>query len=122
MGELEHHALGRSRGGFGTKLHLVVDSHDTPLAPAVSPGQRHESKFVEPVIPMRKDQRPNPHFDRSTYRRGGETSSNAWSAGSIKEKRRLAMRYEKLAVNLLAMVKLAMIQPCVRLLPWSNRG
>jgi transposase len=44
------HALGRSRGGFGTKVHLVTDGAGLPLAAAISPGQAHESKYVEPVL------------------------------------------------------------------------
>ena len=39
--------MGRSRGGFSTKLHLICDADETPLAVAVSPGQEHESqKFL----------------------------------------------------------------------------
>lgn len=44
------HALGRSRGGVGTKIHLVTDGKGLPLAVEVSPGQAHESKYVEPVL------------------------------------------------------------------------
>ncbi len=44
------HALGRSQGGFGTKVHLLCDSHGIPLGIYVTPGQRHESKFFEAVI------------------------------------------------------------------------
>src|SRR4051812_39201224 len=44
------HALGRSRGGFGTKVHLLCDSHGLPLGIYVTAGQRHESKFFEPLI------------------------------------------------------------------------
>jgi transposase len=43
------HALGRSQGGFGTKVHLLCDSHGIPLSIYVTPGQRHESKFFETV-------------------------------------------------------------------------
>lgn len=43
-GEPDDHALGRSQGGFSTKLHLICDAAGTPLAVAVSPGQEHESK------------------------------------------------------------------------------
>lgn len=32
-------ALGRSRGGFGTKIHLAVDSHGNPVEIHLSPGQ-----------------------------------------------------------------------------------
>lgn len=42
------YALGRSRGGWGSKFHLVVNGHGNPLAAIVSAGQAHESKsFVE---------------------------------------------------------------------------
>lgn len=45
--EPRDHALGRSRGGFGSKIHLVCDRDGVPLAVDVSPGQRHESKWFE---------------------------------------------------------------------------
>jgi transposase len=44
------HALGRSRGGFGTKVHLVCDGNGIPLAAVVTPGQRHESTQFEAVL------------------------------------------------------------------------
>lgn len=44
------HALGRSQGGFGTKVHLLCDSHGIPLGITVTPGQRHESKFFEATL------------------------------------------------------------------------
>lgn len=44
------HALGRSRGGFGTKVHLVTDGTGLPLAAEVSPGQASESTYVAPVL------------------------------------------------------------------------
>lgn len=49
-GEPPDHALGRSRGGCGTKIHLVTDGAGLPLAVEVSPGQASESKYVEPVL------------------------------------------------------------------------
>jgi len=36
------HALGRSRGGFSTKLHLLTDGQGIPLAVTATPGQRNE--------------------------------------------------------------------------------
>src|SRR5215831_15754872 len=50
------HALGRSRGGFGTKAHLVCDSHGILLAVWVTAGQRHESRWLAEV--MRRARRP----------------------------------------------------------------
>jgi transposase len=49
-GEPRDHALGRSRGGFGTKLHLIVDGRGIPLAASISPGQAHESKHLGPTL------------------------------------------------------------------------
>ena len=46
-GEPEVHALGYSRGGYGTKLHLITDGRGLPLALTVSAGQFHESKYFE---------------------------------------------------------------------------
>lgn len=65
------------------------------------------------MIPTRKDQRRNPRFDREAYRRRNVVER---SVGWLRESRRVATRHEKLAVNYLAMVKLAMIQRCLRLL------
>jgi hypothetical protein len=44
------HALGRSRGGFGSKLHLVADGHGLPLAVHVTAGQIHECTQFEEVM------------------------------------------------------------------------
>jgi len=44
------HALGRSRGGWGSKFHLVTDGRGLPLAVEVTAGQRHESTQVEAVM------------------------------------------------------------------------
>jgi transposase len=56
------HALGRSQGGFGTKVHIVCDSKGTILAVFVTPGQRHESTAFEVVLA--RAQRPRPGSTR----------------------------------------------------------
>src|SRR5437762_8421385 len=48
--EPKDHALGRSQGGFGTKVHLVCDSQGIVLAVWVTPGQRHESQAFAVVL------------------------------------------------------------------------
>jgi transposase len=53
MEEPPDHALGRSRGGFGTKVHLVCDSHGFIVAIHVTAGQAHESKAFEPTMAHR---------------------------------------------------------------------
>ncbi|MBL9001861.1 MAG: IS5 family transposase [Phycisphaerae bacterium] len=153
------HALGRSRGGFGTKLHLVTDRAGTPLGALVTAGQTHEStcfeaaldsvrlrgvggrrrpdaiagdkgysyprirawcsrRGIEAVIPTRRDQRRE-RFSKSKYR-GRNVVERC--IGWLKECRRVATRYEKLATHFLAVVALAMIQRCLRLLDPSNRA
>src|SRR6478735_8997282 len=56
-GEPADHALGRSRGGFGTKVHLVTDGNGLPLAVEVTAGQAHKSTTLERV--MNKVRIPN---------------------------------------------------------------
>lgn len=43
----ELNALGRSRGGYSTKLHLLTDGEGTMLACTATPGQRHDSTEFE---------------------------------------------------------------------------
>lgn len=61
---------------------------------------------VRAVIPSRKDQRPQPRFDKEAYR---ERNAVERLFGRLKAKRRLATRYEKLAATFLAMLTLAAI-------------
>jgi transposase len=48
--EPQDHALGYSRGGFSTKVHLLCDSQGTVLGIHVTPGQRHESRAFEATM------------------------------------------------------------------------
>lgn len=41
------HALGRSRGGFSTKIHIICDGEGQPLSIELSPGQTHETQLFE---------------------------------------------------------------------------
>ena len=43
-------SLGRSRGGFGTKIHLATDGGGLPLNIVLSPGQAHESQFAQRLL------------------------------------------------------------------------
>lgn len=164
--EPEDHGLGRSRGGFGSKFHLVTDGQGLPIAVEVTGGQINEctrlesvmdqigipqpigrprlrphrlagdkgyssrrirqwltARKIEPVIPLRDDQ-VDPHlgrpadFDRDSYRR---RSIIEHCVGWLKEARRVGTRFEKLAVNFVAMLKLAMISRYLRL-EFSDRA
>ena len=44
------HALGRSRGGFSTKIHLLCDGHGHPLDFHLTPGQAHETTGLVPLL------------------------------------------------------------------------
>lgn len=152
--EPEDHALGRSRGGFGTKIHLVCDSQGIPITALLSAGNRHDTTMffetmdaarifqkcgrprtrpyalaadkgyssqknkawlaqrkIQAVIPTKSNQAPDPKFCKDNYKRRNIVER---VFGWLKEARRLATRFEKLAINYLAMVKLAMIKELLK--------
>ena len=151
--EPQDHALGRSQGGFGTKLHLVTDGTGNVLAVWVTPGQRHESQafavvllraqrprraghprwpkrvagdkgysydgirawlrrhHIGAVIPTRKDQPRDETFDKAAYRRRSRIEQ---VIGWYKECRALGTRYDKLAVNYVALWMVASIEKLLR--------
>jgi hypothetical protein len=42
------HALGRSRGGFSTKIHILCDGYGHPLHFHLTAGQAHETTELDP--------------------------------------------------------------------------
>jgi len=148
------HALGYSRGGYGTKVHLLVTDCGVVLGIYVTPGQQHESTafeplmrrvlvprrrgqpywpaklagdkgysyphirrwsrrhHIEPVIPTRKDQPREESFDRASYRKRNRIER---VIGHFKERRALGTRYEKLAVEYVALWMVAMIEKLLQL-------
>jgi transposase len=44
------HALGRSRGGFSTKIHLLCDGKGHPLHFHLTPGQTHDSTALDTLL------------------------------------------------------------------------
>ena len=44
------HALGRSRGGYGTKFHLLCDEQGHPLGFVLSAGQVHDNQLLAPLL------------------------------------------------------------------------
>ena len=139
------HALGRSQGGFSTKVHLLTSGCGLPLAFVLTPGQTHEStvfenllaqvpfgkrrtptalagdkayssnrirdhianKKIKDVIPTRKNEKRNARFSKKTYKRRNIVER---VFGWLKEKRRIATRFEKQALNYLAFLKIAAIR------------
>ncbi len=147
----DQQALGRSRGGFSTKLHVRAERGGKPLTLLLTAGGRHEQGLFIPLlgggagkrpsgrgrprrrpqrlvgdkgyssrkvrrylrqhgigstIPTKRHERPQRTFDRELYR---ERNRVERCINRLKQFRRVATRYEKLAVNFLAMVTIAAI-------------
>ena len=54
----DREALGRSRGGLTTKIHLLADSPLPPVARVTTAGQRHDSLAFEPLMDRLRIRRP----------------------------------------------------------------
>lgn len=61
---------------------------------------------IQPVIPTRSNERPDPDFDRDAYR---ERNRVERLINRLKQFRRIATRYEKRAANYLAMIAIVAI-------------
>ena len=72
---------------------------------------------IKDVIPTRSNEKPRPGFDKEAYRRRNVVER---CIGRLKECRRIMTRFEKPAVNFVAMLKLPMIRRYLRVLP--DRG
>ncbi len=48
--EPDDHALGRSRGGFSTKIHLICDAGGCPIHLKLSAGQAHENTSLVELL------------------------------------------------------------------------
>lgn len=65
VGGQEHEALGWSRGGFSTEVHIRAEGGGKPMALVVSGGERHESRYVESLLvagPVRRAGRGRPRL------------------------------------------------------------
>lgn len=75
-------------------------------------------KGIGVTIPRKSNERRRGSFDKDTYKRRNVVER---CIGWLKECRRVATRYEKLARNYLAMVKLAIIRQYLRI-EFSDRA
>lgn len=62
--EPDDHALGRSRGGLGTKIHQLADGRCRPLVVLIGPGQAGDS----PMLPILLEQLWVPRIGRGRPR------------------------------------------------------
>ena len=119
------HALGRSRGGFSTKIHVLCDGEGQPVAWPVALGgdKGYRANWIDqyimdlgilPVIPSKenedRDARPC-EFDREAYR---DRNIVERLIGWLKESRRIFSRFEKTASNYSGMIKMAFIRQFLR--------
>ncbi|MFF3389969.1 IS5 family transposase [Streptomyces sp. NPDC002669] len=81
--EPDDHALGRSRGGLSTKVHLVSDSHARPLALRLSPGQAGDAPAFEVVMAGIRVPRDGPGRPRT--RPDAVLADRAYSSRVIRE-------------------------------------
>jgi transposase len=130
--------LGRSRGGFSTKIHALVDTAGKPLHIEITPGQAHEASVAETLIEhaqgklffadtaydgdriraciakhgMKPVIRPHPcRLTRPRYNRELYKQRHLieFFYNRLKQFRRIATRYEKTARNYLAMIHVGCI-------------
>jgi transposase len=132
-------AIGRSRGGRTTKIHAIADAAGRLIAFRLSPGQMADIRFAAalveplpiaayvlgdaaydsdrfralliergstPVIPPNPTRKNVPPFDETRYR-SRNLIERAFS--HLKDWRRVATRYDKLARNFRAALMLAAI-------------
>ncbi len=138
------HCLGRSRGGLTTKIHAVVDAQGLPIRLGLTAGQAHdapaalelldrlaprtivlgdkaydangirdliEAQGAVPNIPAKSNRKWKPCFSKTLYRQRNLVER---FFSKLKHFRRISTRYDKLADNFLAMVKLASMRLWLR--------
>lgn len=130
--------MGKSRGGLSTKIHAAVDALGNPVRLLLTAGQVSEytqadaliggfradfviadkgydsDAFVEaienggaiPVIPPRSNRKTPRDYDKDIYK---ERNLVERLFQQLKEYRRVATRYERLALNYMTMLSLASI-------------
>ena len=134
----QQQAIGRSRGGRTTKIHAAVDEAGRPRRLIIGPGHRGdapvgaalvatlrparcladtaydsdalrawlETRGCQPVIPNNPTRKRKHPFDKTAYRTRNIIERTFCR---LKDWRRIATRYDKLAYNYLAAVALAAI-------------
>ena len=136
--------MGRSRGGLTSKIHAVVDADGLPVGLGLTPGEAHDNRLCSLLltglhqgtilladrgydadwirdfasehgawanIPPKRNRKEPICFSPYLYRARNLVER---FFNKIKQCRRIATRYDKLAANYLAFVKLASIRLWLR--------
>jgi transposase len=142
-GNSEQH-MGRSRGGLTTKIHAVVDTNGLPVRLGLTPGETHDNRLCSALlnelrprtmlladrgydadwiralaseqgawanIPPKRNRKEAICFSPYLYRARNLVER---FFNKIKQCRRIATRYDRLAANYLAFIKLASIRIWLR--------
>jgi len=144
--------MGRSRGGLTSKIHVVVDGNGLPVQLGLTAGQEHDNQLFSVLLrnlPSRARLLADRGYD-ADWIRAFVTDRGAWANippkcnrkdpicfspylyrdrnlierffNKIKQCRRVATRYDKLAANYLAFVKLACIRLWLRVYECTARS
>jgi transposase len=136
--------MSRSRGGLTSKIHAVVDANGLPVRIGLTPGEAHDNRLCtvllsgvhphimlladrgydadwmrEPInakggwanIPPKRNRKAPSCFSPISTERATSSSGSSTRSSNVG---RVATRYDKLAANYLAFVKLASIQLWLR--------
>ena len=136
--------MGRSRGGLTTKIHAVVDRNGLPVRLALTPGQDHDNALAPDLlanlkprslvladraydadairklvneqdafanIPPKRNRKAPICFSPFLYKARNRIER---FFNKMKHFRRIATRYDKLAANYLAALKLASVRLWLR--------
>src|SRR5262252_2392143 len=137
-------SMGRSRGGLTSKIHAVVDTNGLPVRLALTAGEAHDNRLAGSLLSRLKSGSmllADRGYD-ADWIRALVTKRHAWANipprsnrnradllqpaslpspqpverffNKIKQCRRVATRYDKLAANYLAFVQLASIRLWLR--------
>jgi transposase len=136
--------MGRSRGGMTTKIHAVVDTNGLPVQLGLTTGEAHDNRLCSVLLNQLSPQTlllADRGYD-ADWIRSLASEQGAWANippkrnrketicfspylyrarnlverffNRIKQCRRIATRYDKLAANYLAFIKLASIRVWLR--------
>ena len=81
-------ALGRSQGGFSTKLHLRAEGHGRPVTAVLTGGERHEQVALEALLDRGAIRRPGRGRPRLRPRRaaGDKGYSSPTARGRLRRR------------------------------------
>jgi transposase len=83
---MPNEALGRSQGGFSTKVHLRVEGNGRPITAVLTGGERHEQLVLEAVLDTGAIRRQGPGRPRPRRVAGDKAYSSPKARRSIRRR------------------------------------